>query len=152
MSLVLSVLQNSEMYQCLAREGWTRTIETEMRHQISYCMQCQGWIMRTSISSTDSCMTFLCVEETILLSFIRMSALCIAIFYRSSRFVKSDEDIWLLGFTSLQTQVINFSLLLLYWAWMFCSGKASRILEIKCFVWCFIPLKLVNPDSLSLLP
>lgn len=100
MSLILFVLQNSEMYQCLAREGWTRTIGTEMRHQVSYCMQCQGWRMRTCISSSDACMTSLCVEEKILPSLIRMSVLCIGIFYRSSRFVKPEEDIWISGFTS----------------------------------------------------
>ena len=100
MSLVSAVPQNLEMYQCLAREGWTRTIGTEMRHEVLCCMQCQGWRMRTSTASTDSCTIFLWVEERILLPFVRMSALCIEIFYRSSRFVKPEEDIWISGFIS----------------------------------------------------
>lgn len=96
MSIISAVLENSETYQCLAREGWTRTIGAEMIHEVLCCMQCQRWRMRTSTSSTDSCMTFLCIEGRILLPFVRMSTLCIEIY----RFVKPEEDIWISGFTS----------------------------------------------------
>lgn len=64
------------------------------------CTQCQGWRMRTSTSSIDYCVTFLCVEHRIVLVFVRVSAFCTEIFYRSSRFVKPEEDIWISGFTS----------------------------------------------------
>lgn len=73
------------------------------------CTQCQGWRTKTSTSSTDYCVTFLCVQHRIVLAFVRVSAFCTEILYRSSRFVKPEEDIWISGFTScVQTQIFKF--------------------------------------------